>query len=223
MVGLTRIPHSLVQVEGAEDESAVKVFGGALHTVRPEEPDVSEVREGFYDPHQGLLTLVMFNGERIQVGGFPTITDAPVGPTGPEGAAGKDGKEGRDGRDGANGKEGCQGPEGPAGKPGRQGEAGRSGQMGQPGIRGCPGPKGPIGREGPTGPIGPVGPTGPTGEPGPKGPPGPAGPSGTVNIIVSTTDPGAVGGGWLWVNPDATGGGTGGIVTDPPLGSVPWP
>ena len=223
MVGLTRIPHGLVQVDGLQAESAVRVKEGTLKTAVPEEPDVSEVEHGFYDPHQGVLTLNMFNGQRIQIAGFPTQNNAPVGPTGPDGLPGKDGQDGRDGRDGKPGKPGCEGPEGPTGKPGRAGSDGRMGQIGQPGVRGCPGPAGPTGVQGPTGPAGPVGPTGPTGDPGPKGAPGAAGPPGRANIVVSATDPGAVGGGWLWVNPSATGAGSAPALTDPPLGSVVWP
>jgi hypothetical protein len=83
-----------------------------------------------------------------------------------------------------------------------------------------------------------LGPTGPRGEAGPPGEPGAPGPVGSVSIIVSSTDPGAVAPGTLWVNPDATPpaapepepapGGGGEIVdpdtglVDPPIGS-PWP
>lgn len=227
MVGLTKIHHDMVRAEGGVDESSVKVLNGTLHVTAADEPDVSEVQTGFYDAHQGILALTMFNGTRIQVSGFPTALAAPVGHTGPDGREGRDGQDGKDGRDGECGDEGCEGPPGLMGAMGPTGPDGRTGQQGMPGIKGCPGPAGPVGPPGPTGPIGPVGPTGPIGEQGPAGVPGAAGPTGTVNIKVSTTDPGAIGAGWLWVNPNATGGstetGSGAVVTDPPLGTVPWP
>ena len=225
MVGLTRIPHNLINAEGEADESALKVRSGEIVAESPEESDVSEVQTGFYDPHQGKLVLTMFNGQRIEVTGFPTAQNAPVGPTGPAGPDGKAGQKGRDGKDGDDGSPGCAGPDGDQGPMGPTGPEGRMGPEGPPGVRGCPGPVGPPGPAGPTGPMGPVGPTGPAGEEGPPGAPGPAGPPGTVNIIVSATDPGAVGAGWLWVNPNAAGTSpsTPPVLSDPPLGSFVWP
>lgn len=226
MVGLTKIPHDLINATGEQDESAIRVRDGHLVAESPEDSEVSEVSTGFYDPHQGRLVLTMFNGQRIEIGGFPTAQNAPIGPTGPAGPDGKPGAKGQDGRDGADGKPGCDGQEGDPGPEGPQGPPGRMGPEGPPGVRGCPGPAGPPGPEGPPGPIGPVGPTGPTGEGGPRGAPGPAGPAGTVNIIVADKDPGAVGAGWLWVNPNASGSSNTEappLLADPPLGSVPWP
>lgn len=229
MVGLTKINSEMVFAEGRPEETSVVVENSHLKAKAPTEPDVSEVQGGYYDRQLGVLSLTMFNGDRIQISGFPTSSNIPAGPTGPQGLPGRDGENGRDGRDGEKGEPGCEGPPGPTGAPGATGPDGRPGQRGVQGERGCPGPKGPPGATGPTGPRGPVGPTGPTGEQGPNGAPGPAGPEGRVNIVVSTTDPGAVGSGWLWVNPSATGGGGTTVppvqppVVDPLPGEIPWP
>ncbi len=227
MVGLTKISSHMIYAEGSAQETAIEVEENHLKAKAPSEPDISEVASGYFDRQLGILTLTMFNGERVSISGFPTANSMPQGPTGPQGLPGKDGEDGVDGRDGEKGDPGCQGPPGPDGAPGATGPDGRPGQQGQPGERGCPGPKGPPGPQGPTGPQGPVGPTGPTGEQGAKGVPGPAGPDGKANIIVSTTDPGAIGAGWLWVNPNANGTVPSAPApttpSDPPVGSIQWP
>ena len=228
MAGLTRIPTSMIFAPGQPSETEVVVDNERLTTGEPLESDISEIASGYYDWQLGILSLTMYNGNIVRISGFPTPGSIPQGPTGPQGLPGKDGRDGRDGKDGAPGPQGCEGPPGPQGASGPTGPDGRDGAMGQQGPRGCPGPKGPPGERGPTGPQGALGPTGPRGEQGPAGRPGAPGPSGTANIIVSTSDPGAVGGGWLWVNPGAvappsgsTGGGTT-EPTDPPIGT-PWP
>lgn len=225
MIGLTRIPTGMIFAPGEASQTEVVVEDDHLKAAEPVESDISEIESGFYDWQLGILTLAMYNGTVIKISGFATAGNIPAGPTGPQGLPGKDGQDGRDGKDGAKGPEGCQGPQGPQGAQGATGPDGRDGQMGQQGPRGCPGPKGPPGERGPTGPMGPLGPTGPRGEQGAQGAPGAAGPAGTVNIIVSNTDPGAIGAGWLWVNPGATGAPSGGgstTPTDPPVGT-PWP
>lgn len=230
MTGLTRIPAQMIYAPGTSTQTEIVVTGERLVVTDPLESDVSEIAGGFYDRQLGELTLTLYNGDAVKIAGFPSAGNIPVGPTGPQGLAGKDGKDGRDGKDGAKGEQGCEGPQGPQGATGATGPDGRDGRMGEQGVRGCPGPKGPPGERGATGPIGPLGPTGPRGAQGPKGVPGAAGPDGKVNIVVSTTDPGAVGAGWLWVNPSATvpvttpSTGTGGSTTptDPPVGT-PWP
>jgi hypothetical protein len=98
--------------------------------------------------------------------------------------------------------------------------------MGPPGPRGLTGPRGEVGEKGPDGEIGPVGVTGPRGEAGPAGEPGTPGAGGSLNVIVTTTDPGAAAGpGAIWVNPAITPPGTTPPtnISDPPLGSVTWP
>lgn len=234
MTGLTRIPAQMIYAPGNATQTEIVVTGERLVVTDPLESDVSEIAGGFYDRQQGELTLTMYNGTAIKISGFPASGNIPAGPTGPQGLQGKDGRDGRDGKDGAQGEPGCEGPPGPQGATGNTGPDGRDGRMGEQGVRGCPGPKGPPGERGATGPEGPVGPTGPQGKQGAKGVPGTAGADSKVNIIVSTTDPGAVGAGWLWVNPSATapvtgtapstggGGGGGSTVTDPPIGT-PWP
>lgn len=230
MAGLTKIHSSMIFAPGEVSQTEVIVSGERLVVSNPLESDVSELAGGFYDWQLGELSLTMYNGDVVKIKGFPTAGSIPPGPTGPTGLPGKDGRDGRDGKDGAKGDPGCDGPPGPKGATGATGPDGRDGQMGQQGIRGCPGPKGAPGERGATGPMGPLGPTGPRGDQGPPGRPGAPGPDSKVNIVVSTTDPGNVGGGWLWVNPSAiappvtppTTGGGGGTPTDPPIGT-PWP
>lgn len=230
MTGLTRIPAQLIFAPGQASQTEVVVQQERLVVTDPLESDVSEISGGFYDWQLGELSLTLYNGDVVKIKGFPTVGNIPAGPTGPTGLPGKDGRDGRDGKDGEKGDPGCDGPPGPTGATGATGPDGRDGQMGQQGQRGCPGPKGAPGERGPTGPMGAIGPTGPQGKQGEQGRPGTAGADSKVNIVVSTTDPGNVGAGWLWVNPSAVApptGGTGGTgggttPTDPPIGT-PWP
>ena len=82
------------------------------------------------------------------------------------------------------------------------------------------GEQGAAGLQGPTGEAGPRGPAGPRGEngtPGEQGAPGPAGADGTPGVVVSATEPEAVGGVHpVWINPDGEADPTGG--TDLSLG-----
>lgn len=234
MAGLTRPVVDQISAPGSEGETEIVVENEKLSVKAPSESPISEIDYGNFDPVLGVLTLRLYNGEQIKVSGFPTADKIPPGPTGPQGQRGQDGKPGKNGRDGKPGAPGCEGPPGVRGGPGPQGADGRQGMQGPPGVRGVTGPMGEMGRTGPTGPIGPPGPTGPKGEPGPAGSAGQPGPAGSVNIIISATDPGQVGGGALWVNPNAsttippiipppvTDPGGNPIITDPPIGT-PWP
>lgn len=202
-MALTRTPVEMIVAKGLADESQLVVKAEKL-TVSPEiETAVSEIEDGRYDTQQGILVLQMYNGQTIQVTGFPTADKIPAGPTGPQGLPGRDGQDGKDGRDGAPGVQGCTGPQGTTGQTGPKGEQGRQGQQGVQGPTGPTGPMGPMGPMGPTGPQGPIGPTGPRGDMGPQGRPGPKGPDGFMNIIVSTIEPQDVLPGTLWVDPVA--------------------
>lgn len=225
MAGLTRPIIDQINAQSSEENTELVVQGEKLALTQPNEAPISEIERGFFDPIFGTLVFRLRNGQQVKVNGFPTADKIPVGPTGPAGPRGQDGKPGKPGKNGMQGEQGCEGPQGERGQQGPPGPDGRRGMQGPPGIRGMTGPRGPVGLTGPTGDIGPVGPTGPRGEPGPEGPAGQPGPDGSTNIIVSTSDPGAVGGGTLWVNPNGntpSGGGDGGELTDPPVGT-PWP
>lgn len=202
---LTKVNTSMVRGETSDTSTDLLITeSGELIQKTPEESDVNEVTAGSFDPQQGILTLTLYDGNTVRINNFPTEGRIPQGPTGPTGPAGKDGKNGKDGNKGETGDPGCDGADGNKGEAGDQGEEGRQGKQGPTGEKGCPGPKGEKGETGDQGPQGPIGPTGPQGDPGPTGPAGAKGESGTVNVIVSTTDPGAVGAGVIWVNPLAT-------------------
>lgn len=233
MAGLTRTPASMIRALGASNQTDVVVKNERLEVTEPLETDISEIASGYFDSQQGILVLTFYNDSVMKINGFATTSSLPTGPTGPQGLPGKDGKNGKNGKDGAKGAEGCQGPQGEQGARGATGPTGNTGAQGPQGVRGCPGPKGAPGEVGPTGPQGAIGPTGPRGATGPQGRPGAAGPAGSANIVISTTDPGGVGAGWLWVNPSATTlppsstnpstGGTGTEVEDPDPNTVQWP
>lgn len=201
MRGLTKPVLEQILAKGAENESRLRVQNERVTTQPPVEVPLSEIEYGFYDQTLGILTLRFANSEQLRITGFPTFDKIPAGATGPKGPPGKDGKDGKPGKKGKDGAQGCRGDIGEKGPQGNRGSDGRQGQQGPQGPQGLQGPKGERGLQGPTGPQGAVGPTGPQGAPGPAGAAGPAGASGNVNIVVSTTDPGAVGAGWLWVNP----------------------
>lgn len=203
MAGLTKPVLTQISAEEQQANTDIVAQQERLEFDEPREAPISEIDHGNLDTITGSLILHMKNGERIRISGFPTADTIPKGPTGPEGPRGQDGKQGKQGRNGLPGEQGCDGPQGERGPQGPQGRPGRRGLQGPQGIRGMTGPQGPVGFQGPTGDIGPVGATGPQGDPGNTGPPGPPGPDGNANIVVSTSDPGAIGAGGLWINPNA--------------------
>lgn len=202
MAGLTRPVIDQIYADGDPTRTEIVADDSKLALDLPRESFVSEVEYGHFDPILGRLHLQLYSGENIVVEGFPSAESIPPGPTGPEGPRGRDGEPGVAGRDGLPGEPGCTGPRGDTGPQGPPGPDGRQGPQGPPGVRGMTGPAGPTGSTGPTGEMGPMGPTGPRGEQGPPGEAGTAGKDAMPNIIVSATDPGAVGGGAIWVVPD---------------------
>lgn len=229
---LTRPPAEMISAKGDIEQTEIRVKNGFLAPDVPSSSVVSEVESAVYDEIQGILTLTLYNGQQLQVKGFPTLNDLRQGPAGPTGPAGDPGQPGQDGRHGERGPTGCIGPQGPAGPQGPPGIDGRDGLEGPPGPQGPEGPTGPMGPVGPTGPQGPIGIQGQPGSDGAAGPAGPTGPMGTINIVISTVDPGAsIGAGGVWINPLADGdvsepggGGSGNpVVTDPEPGQVQWP
>lgn len=226
--GLTRPTTDMITARGDTPEATyIIVEESRLVVQEPSESDVSEVTEASYDETQGILTLILSNGEELLVKGFPRPGGLLQGDEGPAGPQGEPGIDGVDGKDGERGQQGCIGPEGERGPQGPPGVDGRDGVQGPQGPQGSAGPTGPRGPTGPTGPQGEPGERGATGVDGEEGPEGPQGPAGTVNIIISNVDPGAsAGGGTIWVNPSVAGGGTGGSGGsggDPDPGDVDWP
>jgi len=201
MTGLTRPVIEQVKAKGSEKETEIIVSDEKLSLDIPRESTVSEVEYGFYDELKGSLVLQLYNGERIEVEGFPVEDEIPMGLTGPKGDDGAPGKQGVPGRDGLVGEPGCEGTRGDTGARGKTGLDGRKGMRGPAGIRGATGPQGPRGAAGSEGDIGPIGPTGPRGVDGGVGVPGEQGEEVLPSIVVSATDPGAVGPGVLWVDP----------------------
>ncbi|AQT28583.1 putative tail fiber protein [Erwinia phage vB_EamM_Yoloswag] len=199
---LVQVKSGLIAAGTSLENATLRAQAGKLVVSTAESTAAAEISSGSYDSTSGIMTLTFANGESVRVSGFPTASDIPVGRQGARGATGADGKDGRDGRDGAAGAAGCTGAQGPDGNQGLAGKDGRPGLPGEQGQRGEPGPTGPDGNVGPTGPRGGTGPTGATGATGPTGPTGAAGPAGRVRIIVSTTNPGAVEVGTIWVNPN---------------------
>lgn len=155
-----------------------------------------------------------------------------VGPQGPQGERGEKGDTGPQGIKGDIGPQGPRGPQGEIGLTGLTGPKGDKGDKGERGdvgaastVPGPAGPAGPKGDQGSQGPMGDRGPTGATGAQGPKGDKGDTGPQGltgaagakgdkgdkgdpgekgSVNIVISSTDPGAsIGAYGIWINPSA--------------------
>ena len=205
MVGLTRLPPSMLSVEKSIRGNVLKDVGDEFAPANDEKGAIAGVREGLYDRETGVLTLTNTDGSKILIPNLPTannIGNGPTGPTGPEGVEGKNGRNGKDGRDGASGcigPKGDVGPAGPAGGyggigprgpvgpsgpqgiqglPGVQGEIGPHGPTGPQGIQGTPGQQGPTGPQGLSGGAGSIGPRGEKGETGATGPLGPTGPQG---------------------------------------------
>jgi len=220
MAGLTKPILNQISARKQEPDTDIVAQQERLNFDQPKEALISEIDYGHLDAVTGSLILHMKNGERIRISGFHRADTIPKGPTGPEGPRGKDGKPGKPGKNGLPGEQGCAGPQGERGPQGPKGRSGRRGMQGPPGVRGTKGAKGPVGRMGPTGEIGPIGPTGPQGEPGNMGPPGPPGEDGTINIVVSTSDPGSIGGGGLWINPNAN---PPSMYSSSSSGGTPWP
>ncbi|AXG66499.1 putative tail fiber protein [Dickeya phage vB_DsoM_JA33] len=199
---LVKVDVGMITATGASDNTPIRANAGVLTASADESGVPSEITdESSYDETSGILTLRFENGKSIQIKGFPTASSIPPGRQGARGETGADGKDGRDGRDGAQGGIGCTGPVGPDGDEGPPGKDGRDGNPGIPGEIGPTGATGPTGNVGPTGPMGRPGPTGATGKTGPTGPTGPEGPSGKLQIVVSSTQPGNMAAGVLWVNP----------------------
>lgn len=200
-MSLVKVPSSLVSTGSTSSSSVLRASNSKLVVSASEAGATSEITQGSYDETSGILSLTFANGETINVKGFPTASDAPVGRQGPAGETGADGKDGRDGRDGEPGDQGCTGPVGPDGQQGLAGKDGRDGLPGPQGPRGPTGVPGPQGPTGPTGVRGATGPTGHTGATGPTGPTGAPGPAGRISVIVSSVSPGNVAAGTIWVNP----------------------
>lgn len=143
-MSLTRTPLSMLEAKG-EPNSDVRFTGKEVTT----QPDVDINNSGLQSAHfndtSGILTLVLMNGESIEISGFMTQGDIGEGPVGPQGISGIDGTDGLLGQDGERGPTGCQGP---------------------PGTPGATGPRGEMGPQGPEGPQGPQGDKGDPGEDG---------------------------------------------------------
>lgn len=199
---LMKVDLGMVQSGRASDNTPIRAQNGVLTAQSTEVGVPSEITsESSYDETSGILTLRFENGSNVQIKGFPTAGTIPPGRQGNRGETGADGKDGRDGRDGRDGNIGCTGPVGPDGDDGNPGKDGRNGNPGLPGDIGPTGPTGNTGPPGPTGSMGRPGPTGATGKTGPTGPTGAEGPSGKLQIVVSSTQPGNLPAGVLWVNP----------------------
>lgn len=148
----------------------------------------------------------------------------PPGPTGPQGPRGIEGPQGKVGEQGIQGTRGERGPQGEIGERGPQGIQGEKGEQGLRGLQstvpgpvGERGPEGPQGRQGERGPTGATGSKGDTGErglqgsqgstglqgpQGSRGERGEQGLKGSVNIVISTNDPGtSIGPFGIWINP----------------------
>ena len=142
---LTRVPLKLLDAKGRSG-SDVRFDG---NNVVVEEDSLNQndygITAGNYDATSGTLTLVLRNGESLQLSGFTTVSDMGVGQAGPTGPSGQDGRDGLNGTDGEKGATGCQGPAGP---PGRQGPRGEQGNPGATGPSGATGPTGPDGKDG---------------------------------------------------------------------------
>ncbi|QQO90249.1 putative tail fiber protein [Erwinia phage pEa_SNUABM_5] len=201
-MSLVKVKSSQISTGSSASSSILRAQNSKLVVSSLESTATAEITEGVYDETSGVLSLTFANGDTVNVKGFPTASDIPVGRQGGRGETGADGKDGRDGRDGAPGEPGCTGPDGNEGQQGRPGKDGRPGLPGPDGGRGPTGVPGPDGGTGPTGPRGGTGPTGATGATGPTGPTGAPGPSGRLSIIVSATNPGNVAAGTVWVNPN---------------------
>lgn len=199
---MQRLSLDMVAAKSSDAGKQVTVESQRLSTGNAATEQPLNIKSGRFDPVLGILTIEYYDGTKSQITGFPNENSLPQGLQGEPGDPGRDGRDGRDGNPGVDGGPGCDGAEGDrgaTGAPGKDGRPGRPGPVGAPGPDGNPGPRG---REGPEGKRGATGGTGPTGVTGPTGPDGNPGPPGVVNIIVSSTDPGNVVAGTIWVNPN---------------------
>lgn len=141
-MSLTKLPINMLQAVGRAGNPLQ--YNGVNVIVSEDRQDSNDhgVAGGTYDASIGTLTIVLKNGNFLELSGFPTVNTIGKGPAGPTGPAGVDGTDGLNGLEGKQGPTGCRGPEGP------MGPAGKEGPMGPYG------PTGPQGKEGPTGPAG---------------------------------------------------------------------
>ena len=171
----TRIDLSMVNVSNTDPSERVVYDGQKLEFMHYNDPVLQTVISGTFDPISGKLTLILSDGQTVEIDGFLNASNLGVGIPGPPGQNGRNGLDGRDGKDGPPGPIGRVGPPGSTGLQGPMGAQGPMGDMGHPGGLGPQGFPGPQGSQGPQGPQGKDGPQGNKGIPGPPGPVGPDG------------------------------------------------
>jgi hypothetical protein len=188
---LTKLPTTLIDASG--DPGSVIAFDGkefkvdAELTKKLEKITISNV---LYNGSIGELIIELSNGKSITLTGFVIPSMLKEGRPGDPGKAGLDGKAGINGVDGVKGRTGFTGSKGARGFRGKEGLRGVKGTIGPTGERGLMGPTGEVGESGPEGTRGLIGPSGHPGE------------TSLPKVIISYTDPGAVGAGVMWVNPN---------------------
>lgn len=185
---LTKVKLSLIQ--GVGDLDALVANTGAHLDVGDysSKPEVSLTALN-YDRDLGILILTLSDGSTVNVEGFVNDGNMRLGRIGDYGSTGKPGDTGITGVDGSKGLKGPQGFRGLTGARGLTGLRGRKGDTGPQGFRGDTGLRGVTGN---TGPLGITGGTGATGR---------KGSDSTIPIVISETDPGAIGAGSFWVKP----------------------
>lgn len=185
-MSLTKIKTRIIQGNGLPNSLIIDA-GSSLDVGTISSTPSVTVTGISYNQLAGILTVELSNGQSVNVEGFVKAKDLKKGPQG------RLGRTGLSGLPGLNGFDGMKGPIGP------KGFDGLKGQRGLPGPKGQQGPMGLTGYSGILGPKGQQGPTGTQGLPGIKGATGPNGKDYVLQVVVSDTDPGAIGSGSMWV------------------------
>lgn len=207
----TRLQNVLPDLEQEGKTLAVDTQTGNVEYTTTESAGLRKTAQIGFNPKDGTLNFIRYDGEVIVISGFLTSAQLGQGKQGKRGNPGKPGKNGKEGRLGKKGNTGCEGPIGATGPAGEAGEDGEDGESGIKGYAGCPGPPGPPGAQGPKGRTGNTGARGATGISCLPGPRGEVGPSPRESVWYSNNEPPADY--FIWAIPSD--GYVPGVVEDP--------
>lgn len=199
---LTKLPIALIEGNGKANMFVMNRGDSLDVSAVPASTDV-KIGDIQYDPANGVLILLIVKGTQdlsvaltdtdiidyVTVRGFVRARDLRYG------AQGKFGRNGANGVNGLNGFDGMEGERGPRGFNGLRGIAGKPGPKGRRGIQGI------QGYQGENGVVGPAGNDGANGKQGEVGKKGKDGADLPLPIVVSNSNPGAIGAGAFWVKP----------------------
>lgn len=187
-MALTKIPIELISGEGRPNKLIQS--NGVNFCVSDKSPKFGiSIDVISYSETEGVLTVQLSNGESLSIRGFVIATDLRLG------MQGFAGRSGVNGLNGVNGRSAIMGAQGPTGFTGLNGAKGKLGPKGSQGAQG------PTGYDGKQGKRGKRGAKGKEGKRGKEGAQGRDGRNRILPIVISETDPGAIGAGSLWIKP----------------------